>query len=108
MLNRSTLHRAKPRTKVVEIPEWADDSGPMKVTIRELSAAQILKFSEMPQDKFSSVRPIAASVIDENGDLVFADTEEGFNEILSLSMAGSLTLVRAINAFNGIGEPPKN
>ena len=105
MLNRSTIfEKGKPRTKVVEIPEWEDS-----VTIRELSAGQITKFADLAKDdKLSSARSIAASVIDETGAQVFDETDDGLAQVLTLSAAGIIRLNKAINEFNGLTEPPKN
>lgn len=89
----SLIEAAKPKTEVVEVPEWGDS-----VTIRELTAAQIVDYKQ--DDRTAIAKSIIASVINENGELMFRDPED-VNLVLSFAFDGCIRLNAAINKLNG-------
>lgn len=98
---------AQPKTKVVEIPEWGADGEPMRLTIRELTAAQITTIMEQINAGHSgSACQIIGSVINGDGQLMFTADDEA--AILSMSGSGTARLNIAINELNGFVDTKKN
>src|SRR5207244_2018541 len=94
------INAAKPRTKDIEVPEW----GGLKVTIRELSADTLLRLGKEARDSKgedeieSSAKEIVKSVINGDGQLMFAESDIPL--LLSFGSGGILRLRRAINELN--------
>lgn len=103
---------AKPKTLVVEIPEWDVNGTKAAVTIRQLSAKQILDnvdLNKTPEGERTAIaRSIIASLVDpESGALMFQNTPEDIEIILNFGFEGCIRLNKAISAFNGQTEDPK-
>lgn len=85
-------------TKKVHIAEWGET-----LTIQQLPAEALIdKAISSGEDRTASARDIVASVIDEDGQPVFSETD--IPKILKWKLAGFLRLMSEIHAFNGIGE----
>lgn len=95
---QAILERGKIKTRVVSVPEWADDSGNGDVTIKQLTAGELL---ELRDDNDGSIA-IARSLVDESGARIF--TDEDLPLVKGLAAAGRLRLNRAITEFNGIAD----
>lgn len=99
MLNKQAiLERGKIKTRVVQVPEWAGDGDSGEVTIRQLTAGELL---ELRDDNDGSAA-IAKSIVDESGARFFTDEEIPL--VKSLAAAGRLRLNRIITEFNGIAD----
>lgn len=105
MLTKDKLLAAgKPKIIDVDIPEWGE-----RVRIRALSAGEINALAKAHSadngdgDRTAAARSIIASVVDDDGTLIF-DLDD-VAAINGLSASGVIRLNKAINALNGIGNP---
>jgi len=94
---------AMPKTKAISVPEWG-----MDLTIRQLSAAQVVS-QEGIDEKTALAKSAVASIVDPGtGERLFSDSAEDVAEILSYSFSGLIRLNQEITAFNRIGESPED
>lgn len=107
-MNREELKKAARPRKTVIIPEW----GGIEITIQKMEAGAVMS-SPDPEDQSNGharearrkglAREAIYSIIDPDTDkLMYADTPEDIEEVLSFSFDGLRRLNREIVDFNNL------
>lgn len=94
MLTREQILSRKPKRLVVEVPEW---DGAVTIQEMTIGASQAFAHSEDNQDHIVAL--VIASVINEDGSMMFSPEDE--EAVKRLNFAGITRLAGAINEFNG-------
>lgn len=102
MLNREEILKAKDlKTAVVAIPEWNGE-----VTVRELTANRAMALSQRVKedDKQSMILWVTASVIGEDGNTLFNDTDEDRAILGQMSAAAIIRIGKKAIELSGLGD----
>lgn len=114
MKREDILKAGKPKTEPVIIPQLENGNGPVVLTIRQLSAAQIASMVDKVRDGSdvtASMLQIVASVVDEvTGDPIFTEADIPEIEQMSAGVIAHLnTAINKLNSFtNNVQEVEKN
>jgi len=105
ILNREQLEKVDDRKIItVEVPEWK-----AKVNIKSLSVKETVEFEEAAKNEAETkdnlvTKYIALSLVDEKGERLYPDANEGMKALERFSTAAIVRLSNEIKKLGGMNE----